>query len=65
MPSSQLTITSADLEAIERSLYKMADDLAVSTDRSVERLQKRIDTCETRLYSRLAELENMLAQMDN
>ena len=64
MPSSQLTITSADLEAIERSLYKMSDDLAVSTARSFERLEERIDASETRLYLRLAELENLLAQKD-
>jgi hypothetical protein len=64
MPSSQLTISSADLEAIERSLYKMSDDLAVSIARSFERLEERIDASEARLSKRIADIEALLAQED-
>ena len=48
----------ADLEAIERIIYKNSDDIAVSIARSFERLEERIDATESRLYSRLAEIED-------
>lgn len=47
-----------DLEQIEALLYKQADDVAVSIARSFERLEERIDAAESRLYSRLSEVED-------
>ena len=49
-----------DLERIERLVYKSGDDTAVSIARSFERLEERIDAAESRLYSRLADIEDRL-----
>jgi len=56
----QSHLTQKDLELIERIVYKSADDVAVSIARSFERLEERIDAMESRLYSRLGELEDTL-----
>lgn len=53
-----MTLDPKDFEAIERLLYKSADDIAVSIGRSFERLEERMDAGESRLYSRLAEVED-------
>lgn len=53
-------LESAEVEAIERVIYKHGDDLAVSIARSFERMEERIDAAENRIYSRLSELENEL-----
>jgi prefoldin subunit 5 len=50
-----------DLEAIERVIYKNGDDVAVSIARSFERIEERIDAAESRLYSRLADIEDRIA----
>jgi len=52
--------TTKDLELIERIIYKNTDDLAVSIARSFERLEERIDAMESRLYSRLGDIEDKL-----
>jgi hypothetical protein len=52
-----------DLDAIERIIYKNADDIAVSISRSFERIEERIDATESRLYSRLADVEDRIAQV--
>ena len=41
-------------------IYKNGDDIAVSISRSFERLEERIDAVESRLYSRLSELEDVV-----
>lgn len=46
-----------DIELIERVIYKNGDDIAVSVARSFERLEERIDATESRLYSRIADVE--------
>jgi hypothetical protein len=51
-------LTQKDLELIERVIYKNGDDIAVSIARSFERLEDRIDATESRLYSRIAEVED-------
>ncbi len=51
-----------DLEAIERFIYKNSDDIAVSISRSFERLEERIDAVESRIYSRLADVEDQIMQ---
>jgi len=43
---------------IERVIYKNGDDIAVSIGRSFERLEERIDAAESRIYSRLSDLED-------
>jgi hypothetical protein len=55
-----MSLDQKDLELIERILYKNADDMAVSIARSFERLEERIDAAESRIYSRLGELEDRL-----
>lgn len=53
-----MSLDQKDLELIERVIYKSADDVAVSLARSFERLEERIDTTESRLYSRLSEVQD-------
>jgi len=53
-----MSLDKKDLELIERLIYKNADDIAISIARSFERLEERIDATESRLYSRLADLED-------
>jgi len=55
-----MSLEQKDLESIERVVYKNADDIAVSIGRSFERLEERIDAAESRIYGRLAELEDRL-----
>ena len=47
-----------DIELLERVIYKNSDDVAVSIARSFERLEERIDAAESRIYSRLADVED-------
>jgi hypothetical protein len=53
-----MTLELKDIELIERVIYKNNDDVAVSIARSFERLEERICGAESRIYSRLAELED-------
>jgi hypothetical protein len=55
-----MSLEQKDLELIERIVYKNADDIAISIARSFERLEERIDSVESRLYGRLAELEDRI-----
>jgi hypothetical protein len=55
-------LTPKDLEAIEALIYHNADDIAVAIARSFERLEDRIDAMHARLYTRIAELETLLAK---
>ncbi len=52
-------MTPKDIEVIERIVYKNSDDIAVAISRSFERLEERIDAVESRIYSRLAEIEDV------
>jgi hypothetical protein len=56
-----MALDQKDIEQIERIIYKTADDLAVSIARSFERLEERIDATESRLYSRIADIEDRIA----
>jgi len=53
-----MSLDQKDIELIERLIYKNADDIAVSIARSFERLEERIDATESRLYTRMADLED-------
>ena len=55
-----MTLNPKDLELIERVIYKNGDDIAISIGRSFERLEERIDAAESRIYGRLADLEDQL-----
>jgi len=57
-----MALDQKDLELIERVIYKNGDDIAVSIGRSFERLEERMDAMESRLYSRLSELEDKIAE---
>ena len=50
----------ADLELIERVIYKNGDDVAVSIARSFERIEEMINDAEARVYSRVTDFENEL-----
>ncbi len=47
-----------DVELIERIVYKSADDIAVSFARAFERREERVDAAESRIYSRLCDIED-------
>jgi hypothetical protein len=55
-----MALEQKDLELIERVIYKNGDDIAVAIGRSFERLEERIDAAESRIYSRLAEIEDKI-----
>jgi hypothetical protein len=49
-----------DLELIENLLYKNSDDIVISIGRSFERILEHLDSVESRIYSRLAEIEEKI-----
>ena len=53
-----MSLETKDLELIERIVFKNSDDIAVSISRSFERLEERIDASESRIHTRLAQLED-------
>ncbi len=55
-----MTLETGDFELIERLIYKNSDDVAVSIARSFERLEHRVDMLESRLYARIAELDDKI-----
>ena len=55
-----MSLEQKDIELIERVIYKNSDDIAVSIARSFERLEERLDAVESRLYSRLADVEDKI-----
>jgi hypothetical protein len=55
-----MSLDTKDLELIERIVYKNSDDIAISIARSFERLEERIDGSESRIYSRLADIEDRI-----
>ena len=59
-PSASRGLTQKDLELIEHVISKNADDIAVSVARGFQRLEERMDGMESRLNSRLGDLEDAL-----
>ena len=55
-----MSLEQKDIELLERVIYKNSDDVAVSIARSFERLEERIDAAESRIYSRLADVEDKI-----
>jgi len=55
-----MSLEPKDLELVERIIYKNGDDIAVAIGRSFERLEERIDAAESRIYSRLSEVEDKI-----
>ncbi|MEI8327780.1 MAG: hypothetical protein WCG02_01455 [Candidatus Taylorbacteria bacterium] len=58
-----MQLENSDIELIEKIIYKSADDIAISIARSFERLEERIDASESRIYSRLAEVEDLISEV--
>jgi hypothetical protein len=56
-----MSLEQKDLELIERIIYKNGDDTAISIARSFERLEERVDAMESRIYARMADLEEKIA----
>jgi uncharacterized protein Yka (UPF0111/DUF47 family) len=61
-PSCNLTREA--VESIERLIYKSDDDIAISIGRAFERMEERIDVMESRLYSRLSEVEDLIKTVE-
>jgi len=55
-----MSLDQKDVELLERVIYKNGDDIAVSLARSFERLEERIDAAESRIYSRLSDVEDKI-----
>jgi hypothetical protein len=55
-------LTQKDIELIEHVVFKSADDIAVSIARSFERMEERIDAVESRIYGRLADVEDKIEE---
>lgn len=55
-----MSLEQKDIELIERVIYKNGDDVAVSIARSFERMEERIDAAESRIYSRLSDVEDKI-----
>ena len=53
-----MSLEQKDIEVFEKLIYKNSDDVAVSIARSFERLEDRIDAAESRIYSRLSDIED-------
>jgi DNA anti-recombination protein RmuC len=60
--TSILTLTQKDIDMIERITYKSADDIAVAIARSFERLEERFDAMEARLFTRIIDMEDEIAE---
>ncbi len=58
-----MALEKKDVEILENLVYKNSDDIAVSIARSFERLEERIDATESRLYSRLAEIDDLVSEV--
>lgn len=55
-----MSLEQKDLELVERIVRKTCDDIAVSFERGLERVEERLDGAETRIYSRMADLEEKI-----
>jgi hypothetical protein len=55
---TNIVLKPADLEAIERVIYRNGDDIAVSTGRAFERLEEKIIAAENHIYGRLMEIQS-------
>jgi hypothetical protein len=59
---SPSAISERDLEEIEGLVSKASGDIAEVIGRGLERVEERIDAAESRIYGRLADVEDMVAQ---
>jgi hypothetical protein len=55
-----MALEQKDFEVIERIIYKNADDIAISIARSFERLEEHVDAAESRIHSKLGEIDERL-----
>lgn len=53
-----------DLEIMEKLIRQTGEEIITSSSRHGERVEERIDAMETRIYSRLAEIEDQIAYRD-
>lgn len=53
-----MALEQKDIEVLERIIYKNGDDVAVSISRSFQRLEERLEVLESRLCSRIADVED-------
>ncbi len=58
--ANNMSLDQKDIELLEKLMYKNSDDIAVSISRSFERLEERIDASESRLCSRIADVEDKI-----
>ena len=57
-----MQFTPQEIEQLQSIIDRANDDTAISIARSFERLEERIDAMESRLYSRLVEIDDQIVQ---
>ncbi len=55
-----MSLNQTDVEMIERMIQRSSGDIAVALGRGFEQVEERVDSAETRPYSRLADIEDLL-----
>ena len=58
--TNHMSLEKKDIELIEQIIYKNSDDIAVSISRSFERLEERLDASESRVLTRMSEVEDTI-----
>ena len=57
---TNVVLKPADLEAIERVIYRNGDDIATANGRSFERLEEKMDAVQSHIHARLTQIESEL-----
>jgi len=52
-----MSLDQKDLELLETVLYRNSDNIGIAIGRSFERLEEHMDNMESRIYKRLAEID--------
>lgn len=55
-----MALDKKDIDLIEKIVYRCGDDIAISIGRSFEHLEERIDLIESRIYERLATIDDRI-----
>lgn len=58
-----MALEQKDFELIERIVHRFNDDISVSNGRGLERVEERIDGAESRIYSRLSDVEDRIEEV--
>ena len=60
-----MALEQKDVEAIERVVYRNADDIAVAISRSFERLEERLESVESRVLGGLGSIGDRILDLEH